>query len=175
MHGVLKTKGAKLLRCSNCWAVADTCDCSAPRVSALQLATAAIAANPEKSSRAIGEKIGVSPQTIQRVRKRAGYNKMQPRPLIDQLDKTNPDAPFLAYVVRASDSWQLAQQAATMIPGIIEKTKPCPEDWATMIELTRKAADEWTRLALKVEAMIAPATRRRKRILATPEIGGKGS
>lgn len=86
--------------------------------------------------------------------------------LLDQLDKENPEAPFLACVVRAGDSWQLAQQAATCLPGIIEQTKPCAEDWATMVELIRKAADEWTKFAVKVEAMTAPATRRTKRILA---------
>jgi hypothetical protein len=86
--------------------------------------------------------------------------------LLDQLDKDNIDAPFLAYVVRASDSWRLALQAVPLLPMIFEQTKPCSKDWTTLVELTRKAADEWAALAIKVEAMKAPVTRRTKLILA---------
>jgi hypothetical protein len=86
--------------------------------------------------------------------------------VVDRLDKENPDSPFLALTIRASDAWQLAQQAAACLPGVVNQTKPCPADWTTMIELVRRAADEWTKLATDVEAITAPATRRTKPILA---------
>jgi hypothetical protein len=85
--------------------------------------------------------------------------------LLDQLDKENPDAPFLACAIRASNAWELGKDAALCLPGIIEQTKPCPQDWTTLIAMTRRAADEWIKLATKLEATTAPATRRTKRIL----------
>jgi hypothetical protein len=85
--------------------------------------------------------------------------------LAKQLDKDNADAPFLVYAIWASDAWKLAQQAASVLPSVLQQTKPCPEDWKTLVELSRKAADEWSALVEKVEAMEPPATRRTKRIV----------
>jgi hypothetical protein len=118
---------------------------------------------------------------LSRARKKAQQNQSSPlrsgekpklvvdnergTPLAEQLDKENADAPFLAYVFRANDSWQLADQAASMFDAILEQTKPCADDWYSLVEMTRMAADKWTKLAVKMESMTPPVTRRTKRIL----------
>jgi hypothetical protein len=58
------------LRCSECGAAAKAaCNCGAPYIPAGQLAAKAIAANPQKSTRAIAEEIGVGTMTVSRARK----------------------------------------------------------------------------------------------------------
>jgi hypothetical protein len=58
------------IECSSCGATADAaCDCGAPYVSAGAKAAKAVAANPEKSNRAIAAEIGVGLGTVNRARK----------------------------------------------------------------------------------------------------------
>lgn len=57
------------LECSACGAEANaSCDCAKPYVPASTLAAKAIAANPEKSNRALADEIGVSEPTVRRAR-----------------------------------------------------------------------------------------------------------
>lgn len=61
-----------MLQCSACGATARAaCNCGAPYVPAGKRAAEAVAANPEKSDRAIAEETGVSFMTIARARKAA--------------------------------------------------------------------------------------------------------
>lgn len=61
------------LQCSSCGAEANaSCDCGKPYVPAGARAAAAVAANPEKSDRAIAADIGVSRTTVQRARDAGG-------------------------------------------------------------------------------------------------------
>jgi hypothetical protein len=58
------------LRCSACNATTSaSCDCGAAYVPAGDIAVLAIAANPEKSDRAIAEATGISHKTVSRARK----------------------------------------------------------------------------------------------------------
>jgi hypothetical protein len=75
------------------------------------------------------------------------------------------DEPLNAYVILASNAREFCARASNCLPGIMDQTRPCAEDWATMVAMTRMVADEWARLLKTVEAMPAPATRRTKRIL----------
>jgi hypothetical protein len=64
------------LQCSHCGAGATAaCECGAPYVPAGKRAEEAVAANPEKSDRAIAAAIGVSHTTVQKARKATG-NKL---------------------------------------------------------------------------------------------------
>jgi hypothetical protein len=61
------------LRCTACGALADAaCNCGAPYEPAGKLAERAIAANPDKSDRAIAKELGVNNATVSRARNRAG-------------------------------------------------------------------------------------------------------
>ena len=58
------------IECSQCGATADAaCNCGAPYVPKAIRATEAITKNPEKSSRAIAEEIGVDEKTVRKARK----------------------------------------------------------------------------------------------------------
>jgi hypothetical protein len=60
------------LQCSSCGADATaSCDCGVAYLPAGKRAEEAVAANPEKSDRAIAEEIGVSQPTVSRARKRS--------------------------------------------------------------------------------------------------------
>jgi hypothetical protein len=60
----------RLLKCSSCGIEVDAgCNCGAPYVPAGERAVAAIAANPEKSTRAIADATGLSEPTVRRARK----------------------------------------------------------------------------------------------------------
>jgi hypothetical protein len=59
------------LRCSQCNATQDAaCDCGVAYLPAGKVAEAAVAANPERSDRAIAWTIGVSSNTVRRARQR---------------------------------------------------------------------------------------------------------
>jgi hypothetical protein len=71
----LRRPSIALLECSSCGATADaSCNCGAPYVPARERAAAAVAANPEKSDRAIAADIGVSHPTVAKARKTTGNN-----------------------------------------------------------------------------------------------------
>ena len=60
----------KQLRCSVCGATTyAACNCEVAYVSAAKYAATAIADNPEKNNKAIAEMLGVSEETVRRVRK----------------------------------------------------------------------------------------------------------
>jgi hypothetical protein len=57
------------LCCTKCGSIADaSCDCGSPYIPARERAAQAIAANPEKSDRAIAAEIGVGAMTVNRAR-----------------------------------------------------------------------------------------------------------
>jgi hypothetical protein len=61
------------LICSDCGAPGEgTCGCGAPYLPAGQRAAEAVAANPEKSDRAIAKDIGVDHKTVAKARKSGG-------------------------------------------------------------------------------------------------------
>lgn len=62
-------KPALAIGCTSCGATVDAaCDCGAPYAPAGDRAAAAVAANPQKSNRAIADEIGVSYETVRRAR-----------------------------------------------------------------------------------------------------------
>jgi transposase-like protein len=61
-------------QCSKCGAERG-CDCNAP---AIKKAAAALAANPQKSDRAIAAEIGISQPTVSKARKQSGDNQLSP-------------------------------------------------------------------------------------------------
>jgi hypothetical protein len=74
-------------RCSACGADRG-CDCNAP---AIKKAAAALAANPEKSNRAIAKDIGVSPKTVDRARQStASHDAVEKRIGLDGKARKRP-------------------------------------------------------------------------------------
>ena len=71
---ITKSVAAKIW-CSSCGISADAaCDCGAPYIPAGQAAAKALAANPEKSDRAIAAELGVNRSTVTRAREARGAN-----------------------------------------------------------------------------------------------------
>jgi hypothetical protein len=59
--------------CTGCGAEANaSCNCGKPYVPKKQRAAEAIAANPQKSDRAIAEELGIGTMTVNRARREAG-------------------------------------------------------------------------------------------------------
>lgn len=68
-----KTEIKQRLRCSGCGAVAEaSCDCGVGYVPAHEYAAKAVAANPEKSDRAIAAVFGIDHKTVGKARKSTG-------------------------------------------------------------------------------------------------------
>jgi hypothetical protein len=67
------------MTCTGCGAEANaSCNCGKPYVPKKQRAADAVAANPQKSDRAIAADIGVSPMTVNRAREEAGVTDGTP-------------------------------------------------------------------------------------------------
>ena len=65
--------------CTNCGAEANaSCNCGKPYIAKKQQAVEAIAANPQKSDRAIAADIGVSHETVSKARRETGVNELTP-------------------------------------------------------------------------------------------------
>lgn len=72
-HQTVIQMAVQRLSCTGCGAEAHaSCNCGKPYVPAKQRAAEAIAANPQKSNRAIADEIGTSHTTVQRAREEAG-------------------------------------------------------------------------------------------------------
>jgi hypothetical protein len=120
------------LQCSSCGADATaSCDCGVAYVPAGKRAEEAVAANPEKSDRAIAEEIGVSQPTVSRARKRSvdtdvstekrtgkdgkkykvSKPKTKPQPKAQEQQK--PDAPALSLSMSAQQKLDIAIREAT--------------------------------------------------------------
>jgi hypothetical protein len=68
-------KELKQLRCSKCGATTDAiCECGVGYVPAHEYAAKALAANPEKSDRAIAAELGIDHKTVAKQRKLTGEN-----------------------------------------------------------------------------------------------------
>jgi hypothetical protein len=79
------------LRCTKCGAQVDAAgNCGAPYEPAGKLAERAIAANPEKSDRAIAKELGVNNATVSRARNRAGVANATPDKHVGQDGKSYP-------------------------------------------------------------------------------------
>jgi hypothetical protein len=118
MSNVVPLRRASIARlaCTSCGAETDAaCNCNVAYAPAAQRAAEAVAANPEKSDRAIAEDIGVGHATVSRARstvsgetveKRVGKDgkarrlpkKAEASPLVQHLHKLDPDSrhPVLA-------------------------------------------------------------------------------
>jgi ParB family chromosome partitioning protein len=79
--------------------------------------------------------------------------------------KQKHQGPYTAVIIRATNASHGARGSDMLIPEIVSRTKPCAEDWRKMVEMIRGAADDWTELAKKVEAMTPSATTRTNKIL----------
>lgn len=70
------------MRCSSCGSAAKaTCNCGVAYPPASEFAARAVAANPEKSDRAIAKEIGVSADTVRRARETTARNRAVDRRL----------------------------------------------------------------------------------------------
>lgn len=82
------------LQCTSCGAEAvGACDCGKPYMPASVRAVEAIKANPEKSSRAIAEEIGVSRKTVDRARESTGTDGPVERVGLDGKTRRMPQRP----------------------------------------------------------------------------------
>lgn len=71
-----RKKSLSGLVCSGCGALAPaSCNCGVPYIPAASAAAKAVENHPDKSSRAIAAEIGVSPDTVDRVRKSTARNQ----------------------------------------------------------------------------------------------------
>jgi hypothetical protein len=73
----IQTVNRLALACTKCGSVADeACDCGAPYIPALERAAVAVAANPQKSDRAIALDTGVSHPTVAKARRETTGNDL---------------------------------------------------------------------------------------------------
>lgn len=184
---------ATRLECSACGATADAaCGCGAPYMPAGTRAAKAVAANPEKSDRAIADELGVGHATVSRARKKATVSgdtvgkrvgkdgKVRKLPAPAHRPAIDDRAAFLS---RVDQAVRLAFYAGPI---------PASQD---DIAAARKAAAAWTALAAdlaekptgacadtsmsKVETIEQPVTATDiatvEQLLADLEIGGDES
>jgi hypothetical protein len=166
------------LGCSACGATADAaCDCGAPYLPAGQRAAEAVAANPEKSDRAIAAEIGVDKNTVAAARRKSGgedsppekrtgkdgksypVKVAKPTPVDDDREST-PESLQGIYLVRAD----LAIQSATYTNqdlAMLAKTA-CKGDSKKIIAAARQVAAKWTALADQMERKATRPPVRRK-------------
>jgi hypothetical protein len=119
---------AARLECSLCGASTNAaCECGAPYVPAGARAAAAVAADPEKSDRALATEVGVSKDTIRRARKSTGARepvkrvgrdgKARKRPIKKQRRSADDFARDMA-------AKKKAETIATCMPGDIGPMLP---------------------------------------------------
>lgn len=157
---ILKIPVAAKLECSSCGAKADaSCNCGAPYVPAGERAAAAVAANPEKSDRAIAAELGVGSNTVRRAREataphgaveRIGLDgKVRKLPtrrieeddepsLEDEIDGEDPENYVNAYWMRIDTARRMA---------FYTKGRVTPE----MSKAARQVAEAWLKLAKQLE------------------------
>lgn len=72
----MRHSSAARLECSNCGATTDAaCNCGVPYVTAGERAAKAVAANPEKSNRAIADIADVDEKTVRKARRLTRHEK----------------------------------------------------------------------------------------------------
>lgn len=160
---VLKMPIAAKIECSSCGAKADaSCNCGAPYIPAGERAAKAVAANPEKSNRALAAEIGVSEPTVRRAREgtashdavdtRLGLDgkvrKLPTRPLYDddpgiedEIDGEDPQNYVTAFWMRVDSALAFA----------VYDKGPVTKELAIA---ARKVARAWENLANQLEKKI---------------------
>src|SRR5262245_51212378 len=114
----------RLYECSACGASATaSCDCNVPYVPAGTRAAAAVAANPDKSDRAIAAELGVGRMTVQRARKKSTV----PHGTVEKTKRTGRDGRKRAAPKPKKAEDEVQRQASINIR---------PSDWA---EFKRRA------------------------------------
>jgi len=116
--------------CTACGAEANaSCNCGKPYMPAKQRAADAIAANPEKSNRAIAAEIGVSPGTVDNARKQLPNDRqLSPRVGKDGKARRMPvraDDDDMPTEAEADESWQrdLLDQACLILEQMAPPTR----------------------------------------------------
>jgi hypothetical protein len=144
------TTAPRQLGCSACGATTEaTCDCGAPYLPASQRAAEAIAANPERSDRAIAAEIGVGKNTVMRARQSAGPDG-PPEKRIGQDGKsypakaTKPAFSKKEEAERERGSFMLRAQEAKNFAFYNGKADQ------KLVEFARRTAAAWSELANKL-------------------------
>jgi hypothetical protein len=164
--------------CSACGATANaSCDCGAPYLPAGQRAAEAVAANPEKSDRAIAAEIGVDKNTVAAARRKSGgedsppekrtgkdgksypVKVAKPAPVDDDREST-PESLQGIYLVRADLAIQFATYTNQDLAKLAKTT--CNGDSEKIIAAARQVAAKWTALADQMERKATRAPVRRK-------------
>jgi hypothetical protein len=147
------------LECSACGAEANaSCDCHKPYVPASAKAAAAVAANPEKSDRAIAAEIGVHKNTVARAREATGPDGPVERIGLDGKTRKLPQrAPRGFYAIPEGDAEPTAEdhenslllRAATAreLAEIAFHGRPTDE----LVDAARATAAAWENLAHQLE------------------------
>lgn len=146
--------------CTACGSEANaSCNCGKPYVPAKQRAAEAIKANPQKSNRAIADEIGVSKDTVRKVRETTGDQSPVERVGLDGKTRKMPTLRVVeeepddteadieadiepanyrgAFLIRADQAKQFASYSGPVTPEIIA--------------MARQVAMVWNNLAAQLE------------------------
>ena len=136
--------------CSSCGVDAG-CNCGAPLMSKAKRAAEAIAANPQKSDRAIAEDLGVGTMTVNRARKstvphgtvddepRVGLDgkqrRMPVRRDVDEYEdpKAGPLRKRDAFLVFSNEAMLLARYEGPVDAEVIEAAKATASAWSRLV------------------------------------------
>lgn len=147
------------LECSACGAEANaSCDCAKPYVPAMARAAKAIAANPEKSDRAIAAEIGVDHKTVGKARRETGGDDSPPDRIGQDGKKypakrtprgfyNEPEPDEEATVEEHETSFWLRIQTARDLAEVPFQGETTSE----LVEAVRAVASAWNQLAQKLE------------------------
>lgn len=147
------------LECSACGAEANaSCDCAKPYVPASAKAAAAIAANPNKSDRAIAAEIGVDHKTVGKARRDAtGEDSPVERVGLDGKTRRLPQRTPKEFYSEPSDDSEDDDNSVTAIWLRIDAARelaavPFPgEPTQELVRAARAVAAAWEQLAQNLE------------------------
>lgn len=142
------------LHCSGCGAVADaSCDCGLPYVPAIERAAKAVAANPEKSNRALAEEIGVGVETVRRARLTDPDGSVEPRvgrdgkvrrlptrahPEDADDNESPPSRKRDAFLIFANEAMLLAKYEGPVDDEVIQAARSTQRAWQRLVSNMEK-------------------------------------
>lgn len=136
------------MTCTGCGAEANaSCNCGKPYVPKKQRATDAVAANPQRSNRAIAADIGVSDDTVARARNELGAAHATPeregrdgkvyrlpiRSEPDDSEDEEPDNRRGAFILRADQARVLAAYSGPTDAEILKFARAAAQAWQELV------------------------------------------
>lgn len=150
------------LECSSCGKNADAaCDCGVAYIPAGARAAAAVAANPEKSDRAIAVEIGVGNKTVSRARATVSRDTVE-TPAAEPAKRVGRDGKARSMPKRKRAEVDADNRAAFMRRAE-EAERLAIDPWgckvtSEMVVAARRVANEWSTLVRLLEAQAFPKT-----------------